>query len=183
MTTPTDILDFWFSEPVRKDWWGGNPVLDAEIRDRFLGVYAGARDGQHDDWAETDDGLLALILLFDQFPRNMFRGRAEAFATDPLALALARFAVENGLDRDYPAERRHFLYMPFMHSEAIEDQEACVALFSDLGDADTLDFARRHHDVVARFGRFPHRNAALGQESTAEETEFIATDPRLLMER
>ena len=124
MTASDDILEFWFSDRVRADWWGGNAALDEEISDRFLILYDEAQAGKYDNWANSPKGLLALVVLFDQFPRNMFRGRPEAYETDPLALALARFAVGKEIDRGMSVDYRHFLYMPFMHSEALDDQRA-----------------------------------------------------------
>jgi uncharacterized protein (DUF924 family) len=165
-----EALDFWFGlDPAQ--WWKADPEVDAEIRERFHGLWEEQRERLPQDFLGSADDALAAAILFDQFPRNMFRGHAGQFATDPLALAVARGAVDRGLDEAVPAERRAFLYMPFEHSEDIEEQKRSLLLFTALGDDYLLGFAKRHHDVIARFGRFPHRNAILGRAPRAEEVE------------
>jgi uncharacterized protein (DUF924 family) len=162
-----DVLGFWFAlEPVQ--WWKADEALDAEIRERFLKVWEEQRGRMPADFLDAPDHALAAVILFDQLPRNMFRGLSEQFATDPLALAVAKGAVERGYD-DMPAGRRQFLYMPFQHSEDLADQRRSLLLFTALGEAEQLRYARLHHDVIARFGRFPHRNAILGRKPRAEE--------------
>jgi uncharacterized protein (DUF924 family) len=175
------ILDFWFgAEPGvrRRSWFAGDPGFDREIRDRFADDHRQARAGALDGWQGEAQGCLALILLLDQFPRNMYRGSPEAFAGDGRALAAARNALDRGFDAGMAPERRLFLYLPFEHSEALEDQRRSVALmegFRDLqGYADVYEYALRHLRVIERFGRFPHRNAILGRLSTPEELEFLA---------
>ena len=164
-----DVLGFWFSlEP--EQWWKADPELDAKIAERFREVWEEQRQRTADQLVDAPDHALAAIILFDQFPRNMFRGHADQFATDHLALAIAREAVERGFDDGMPAERRQFLYMPFQHSENIADQRRSLLLFTALGRPEQLRYARLHHDVIERFGRFPHRNAALGRKPTAVET-------------
>lgn len=193
MTHPMDeLLDAWFGTPTPDGlppedrstrWFRGGPAFDEELRARFGALHAQALTGALDGWAATPRGGLALLILLDQLSRNLGRGTAAMFAGDDRALALARGMVERGDDRAVGPFERAFVYMPFMHSEALADQERCVALFEALG-ADTagpvrarmeynLGFARAHRDIVARFGRFPHRNAMLGRPSTDEERDFL----------
>ena len=162
------ILDFWFACRW-EDWWRADPAFDAEIRDRFEALWEEQRENVPEHFLGSADEALAAILLFDQFPRNMFRGHAEQFSTDPLALAVAKGAVAKGYDDGMSADRRGFLYMPFEHSEDLRDQVQSLLLFTALGDERMLDYARKHHDVIQRFGRFPHRNAMLGRKPTALE--------------
>lgn len=164
-----EILDFWFARGW-EDWWKANPEFDAEIKKRFHDLWAEQRENVPEHFLGDPDEALAAVILFDQFPRNMFRGHADQFSTDPLALAIAKGAVERGHDDGMAADRRQFLYMPFQHSENLSDQRRALLLFTALGDARAVDFARKHHDVIARFGRFPHRNAMLGRKPTALET-------------
>ncbi|WP_228530899.1 MULTISPECIES: DUF924 family protein [Myxococcaceae] len=194
MTAPQaeEVLEFWFGEQ-RNDtawlaernrlWFGGDADTDARIRERFLSVTEAARAGALDEWATEPRGLLALVILLDQFSRTLYRGTAGAFDADLAARALVHRAHAQGWMEGYTPLERIFLAMPLMHSEALGEQDACVAAFERLVErcegplADTmrnsLDYARRHRDVVQRFGRFPHRNDALGRPSTAEEMEFL----------
>lgn len=166
-----EILDFWFGlEP--EQWWRPDPELDAEIRERFEELWAEQRDLHPSEFLGSAEEALAAVILFDQFPRNMFRGHADQFSTDPLALAVAKGAVDKGYDDGLGPDRRAFLYMPFMHSEDLADQRRSLLLFTALGDSEKIDFARKHHDVIERFGRFPHRNPVLGRKSTVEEKAF-----------
>lgn len=175
-----EILDFWFGPQPgarRRSWFAGDPDFDREIRARFLDDHRRGRAGELDGWLAQPESCLALVVLLDQFPRNMFRGTPEAFAADARALAAARHAVEQGHDAGMPPERRMFFYLPFEHSESLNDQLRCVALtepFRGLpGFEDIHDYALRHLRVIERFGRFPHRNVVLGRESTPEELEFL----------
>jgi uncharacterized protein (DUF924 family) len=163
-----DILDFWFSRS-REDWWKPAPAFDAEVRDCFLKLWETERENVPGHFLGSAEDALAAVLLFDQFPRHMFRGHADAFSTDPLALAVAKGAVERGHDEAMTPERRAFLYMPFQHSEDIRDQQQSLLLFTALGDKEMLRYARLHQQVIERFGRFPHRNAMLGRKPTAIE--------------
>ena len=163
-----DVLKFWFGlEPER--WWKTDPHLDDEIRDRFLKLWALKRELPVECFVDHPLTALAAVILFDQFPRNLFRGHAEQFATDHLALAIARAAVDRGLDEELEPQERGFLYMPYQHSESIADQRRSLALFTALGDDYLLGYAKKHHDIVERFGRFPHRNAILGRAPRGEE--------------
>jgi uncharacterized protein (DUF924 family) len=166
-----EILDFWFSlEPAR--WWRPDPALDAELRERFGETWAEERDRHPSEFLGSPEEALAAVLLFDQVPRNIHRGHADQFSTDPLGLAIAEAAIERGFDDALDAQRRAFLYMPYQHSERLVDQQRSLILFNRLGDAEKMEFARKHHDVIARFGRFPHRNPVLGRRSTPEEEAF-----------
>ena len=169
----TEVLNFWFVELKPKDWWKKSVELDGLITLRFGSVHEQARMGLLYQWRETADGALAEILVLDQFSRNMYRDKPEAFAQDPLALVLAQEAVRRGLDQLLPSLRRQFFYLPFEHSEAASMQAEALRLYSLLGDAYALDFAKRHKAIIDRFGRFPHRNEILGRESTEEEKKFL----------
>ncbi len=166
-----DILSYWFEELTREDWFTSKAETDGTIRARFLDLHARLQSDLPDAVYTDPETALAAIILFDQFSRNMFRGTAAAFSTDSLALGIARNAVDKGFDAALPPDRRMFLYMPFMHSEVTADQEHCIQLFAAMG-ADTK-YAVEHRDIVARFGRFPHRNKALGRQSTADELAFL----------
>ena len=168
-----DVLDFWFSDAARPSWFVRSEAFDARVRETLGPLHAQAARGELDAWASDPRGALALVLLLDQVPRNTRRGSADAFACDPRALAHARAAVDAGLDRALDEEGRVFLYLPFEHSESLADQDRSVALMSSLTAPMWLDYAERHRQVIARFGRFPHRNAVLGRESTPEELEFL----------
>ena len=167
-TRVRDVLTFWFSHKW-DDWWTPSKAFDLEIRDRFLKLWEEQRENVPEHFLAAADDALAAVILFDQYPRNMFRGHADQFSTDPLALAVAKGAVERDYDDGMTPERRGFLYMPFEHSEDRRDQRQSLLLFTALGDAEMLKYARLHHDVIERFGRFPHRNAMLGRKPTAIE--------------
>jgi uncharacterized protein (DUF924 family) len=175
MIAPQDILDFWFSDDMRSRWFASTPDIDVAIKHRFEPVWESALRGELDHWQGTPDGVLALILVLDQFPRNMFRGKAQAFAGGDRSLAVARQAIARGDDHLLGRDRVAFLYLPFMHSEALADQDLSVQLFEAAALAANLRFANHHRDIVRRFGRFPHRNAALGRASTAEELAYLAS--------
>ena len=167
------VLDFWFSELPREAWFRKDADVDRTIRDRFLALYEKLSACTPDDLTASAEKALAAVIVLDQFPRNMFRETAKAFATDGLALAIAKQAIARGLDQELARERRIFLYLPFEHSEEVADQLRCIELTEALGDEEYARYARLHHDVVARFGRFPHRNAILGRTSTPEEEAFL----------
>ena len=163
-----EVLDFWFSRGW-DDWWKPDEAFDAEIRDRFGIEWARQARREAGDFIGDPETALAAIILFDQFPRNMFRGHADQFATDHIALAIAKKAVARGYDDGMATERRGFLYMPFQHSEELSDQRQSLLLFTALGHDEQLKYARKHYEVIEKFGRFPHRNAALGRKPTAME--------------
>ena len=163
------VLKFWFALS-QDEWWRGGPEVDHRIRENFLELWAEKRKLPADSFLGDPLTALAAVILFDQFPRNMFRGHAEQFATDHLALAIAKAAVDRGFDDELRSlNERGFLYMPFQHSESLADQKRSVHLFTALGDDFQLGFAKKHHDVIAQFGRFPHRNAMLGRAPRADE--------------
>ena len=169
-----DIFRFWFEELSSKDWFRKDEAHDATIASRFGAIYHELRSRVPASWLETPQGVLAAILVLDQFPRNMFRQDARAFATDTAALELAKQAIGDGTDMKLKREQLPFLYMPLMHSEDQADQALSVALFAERGLPFNLDFALRHQAIIGRSGRFPHRNAVLGRPSTEAETAFLA---------
>jgi uncharacterized protein (DUF924 family) len=156
------VLKFWFSL-TNDQWWNAGPELDHRIRQNFLKLWTEKCQLPVDAFMDDPLSALAAVILFDQFPRNMFRGHADQFATDHLALAIVRGALDKGFEEELQPQERAFLYMPFQHSESLEDQNRSVLLFSELGDGRQLKYARLHHDVIEKFGRFPHRNALLGR--------------------
>lgn len=170
----TAVLDFWFGESAKPFWFVKSTAFDQEVAARLGPLHEAAARGDCDAWMGSADGCLALCVLLDQVPRNIFRGTPRSFATDPPARAVARHAVDQGYDLATPLDRRAFFYLPFEHHEDMGSQDRSVALFTErVGDALTVEYAHRHRDVIARFGRFPHRNAILGRPSTAEETAFL----------
>ena len=192
MASPEAVLEFWFpADTARANalWWGKNEALDAEIDERFGALHRQACAGELDGWAETARGRLALIVLLDQFSRNLHRGDAKTYAHDAKATALALEGIDKGHDCELPPQQRMFMYMPLEHSEALAHQEQCVGLVEALAAevaaepdvdperakkfGDYVDYAIRHRDIVARFGRFPHRNEILGRDTTDEEAEFL----------
>ena len=173
--TPAEIVTFW-REAGPDKWFEPEHEFDLTIRSRFFAVYEAAAGGRLAAWQESREGALALVLLLDQFPRNMFRGDARAFATDAMACAVADGALARGFDQATDSAMRPFFYLPFMHSEALADQDRCVRLYEALDDAEQLRYAREHRDVIKKFGRFPHRNRVLGRSTTQAEREFLDDD-------
>ena len=170
--TPAAVISFW--QPLGyARWFKKDETLDDEIRRRFLGAYEDAAAGKFTDWEKTAEGALALLILLDQFPRNMFRGQARAFETDVMARAITAGALVRGFDSQVPADMRLFFYVTFEHSENLADQERGVALYKAAGDIEGLKWAEIHADIIRRFGRFPHRNAVLGRATTPEEQAFL----------
>jgi uncharacterized protein (DUF924 family) len=172
IATPDQILAFWRAAGPDK-WFEADDVFDGEIGARFMRTYQAAARGALDHWQESTDGTLALLILLDQFPRNLFRGEARAYTTDTQARAIADRALSRAIDGEFPIEERQFFYLPFMHSEDLADQERCVALYCNSTDAKGLDHAEIHAAIIRRFGRFPHRNRALGRTTTPEEQAFL----------
>lgn len=175
MSDPIEILDYWLGAVGEAGWYAGGDDLDADIRDRFSDILQAARDGGLEHWVEGTVGTLAYLILCDQFSRNMHRGTADAFATDAQALSAAKRAVVEGWDLEAPEPARQFFYMPFEHSEDIADQDQAVALLSErmASDPEMALHAKAHREIIADFGRFPSRNAALGRENTEAEAEFL----------
>jgi uncharacterized protein (DUF924 family) len=182
-----EVLDFWFGQEgdpeygrFRDEWFRKDPSFDARVTRQFADLYEEAAAGHLDGWREDPESCLALVIVLDQFPRNMFRGDGRTHAQDDRALEASKYAVEHALDRELPAFQRMFLYMPFMHSENVEDQRRSVELFERLANErdgpDVVTYAVAHRDIVERFGRFPHRNGILGRETTPEEAVFLTTE-------
>ena|SRR5579871_208176 len=182
-----ELLAFWFAERSRGLWFERNEAFDQEIRDRFGALAAEGAEGRLGRWEETPNAALALVILLDQFPRNMHRGKADAFACDPLARAVAGRAIDQGFDRMVRHDRRAFFFLPFEHSEDLAEQDRSVALFQAWAEAapeaerqkclEQCEWVVRHQEIIQRFGRFPHRNVVLGRETTAEEEAFLK-EPR-----
>lgn len=193
LPTPEDVIDYWFGSPAQpltsaqqfERWFGSSEAQDSALRERFGPLLAAAEAGELNPWTSAPLSLLALIIVLDQFSRNLYRGSAKAFANDSRGLALARLAVDKGWDQQLLPIQRMFVYLPFEHSEELDHQRQAVALFEQLEEqvapgererfAVFTDYARRHHDVIERFGRFPHRNARLGRQSTPDEVTFLAS--------
>lgn len=168
-----DVLHFWFDHVGPDHWYGSGPEVDAEIRERFEPLWQSMRSEKAIFFVGSPDEALAAIILFDQFPRNIFRHEADAFSTDPLALEISKLAIEAGFHIELGQHQRHFLYMPFMHSENLADQDMSVELFDALGDPKPLQFAIMHRDLIKRFGRFSHRNEVLGRETLPDELDAV----------
>jgi uncharacterized protein (DUF924 family) len=170
VTTPADILAFW-REAGRDRWYRKDDAFDDEVRRRYLELWRAAAAGELSSWEASDDGALALVIVLDQFPRNMFRGEAQAFSSDATAREVAHRAIVRGADARIEPVLQEFIYMPFMHSEHLVDQLRCVELFRD--SEENIKYAREHADIIRRFGRFPHRNHILGRTTTPEEKTFL----------
>ena len=168
---PSEILSFWFDELEPGDWWTKNDAIDQQIEQRFLELWQEQKTKTAKDFLDSPETALAAVILFDQFPRNMFRDSADAFSTDHLAQQIAEKAVDGELDQQLPEEQRAFLYMPFMHAEDLQLQNRSVTLFTRLGRNEK--FANEHRDVIAKFGRFPHRNAVLGRQFRPGEQQAV----------
>lgn len=177
MAGPEDVLSFWLDDAGEAKWYIQDDALDAEIRDRFLTAWEGATEGRYSLWLTYPSGALAYIILTDQFPRNMFRGTAQAFETDRASLAAAKAAVNKGWDLQIDEPARQFFYLPMMHSENLYDQERCVRLMCERMPeygASNLLHARAHREVIRKFGRFPYRNEALHRATTEPEARFVS---------
>ncbi len=174
MSEARSVIEFWQQAGYEK-WFGRDPAFDDAFHDRFRDLHFRAARRELEDWMEQPESALALILLLDQFPRNCFRGCAHSYATDGLARQYADRAIARGHDAATAMPLRIFFYMPYEHSEALADQQRALDLFTPLGDAQYLKYAQLHYDLIARFGRFPHRNEALGRTSTQEEIDYLAS--------
>ena len=171
---PDEVIGYWCETLTPEDWWQGTPELDAAVRERFAATHLALSREVTAAWRESPRARLAAIIVLDQFPRNMYRASPMAFASDWIALREARLALEAGADGQVEHGLRHFLYMPFEHSENLADQDLSVKLFKALGDETYLDYAERHRAVIAEYGRFPHRNPFLGRASTPKEEAYLA---------
>lgn len=170
---PETLLDYWYSKRVKKMWFAATPELDKEIKQQFEGLWEKAAAGELSQWAETAEGTLALIILLDQLPLNMFRNKAKAYQTEQMAVQLAKQAIARQLDVQLPLDRRAFLYMPLMHSENLADQTLAVNLFERAGLLSNLRFALHHREIIRQFGRFPHRNRILNRQSSPRELAYL----------
>jgi uncharacterized protein (DUF924 family) len=179
MSSPREVLAFWFSDRARQLWFEKDAAFDADCRARFGPLVHEAQMGGFEAWRASPDGALALLLLLDQFARNIFRGQAKAFLGDPRAREVAAEAVARGFDTRYPFPDRVFFYLPFEHCETLDNQDRFIALLEgclrEFGEvaAEFLEYGHKHRDIIRRFGRFPHRNEALGRETTEDEAEFL----------
>ena len=173
LPTPETIIEFWFAPQHRKLWFNSSAEFDQLIRDQFETTWQAATAGQLQHWQQTATGCLALAIVLDQFPLNMYRGQAKSFSTETQAITVTKHALQQGFDKQLPIEQLAFLYLPLMHSEQLADQELSLQLFSAAGLKENLRFAQHHRDLIARFGRFPHRNAMLGRDSTEEEIAYL----------
>lgn len=168
-----EVLNFWFNELTPEMWWQKDENLDSRIRERFAPLHKQARNGELYSWRGNPEGALAEIIVLDQFSRNIYRDTPQAFESDPLALALAQFAVEKGFNKALNKIQCSFLYLPYMHSESALIHKVAQALYTELDAPVNLDFELQHKAIIDRFGRYPHRNEILGRQSTAEELEFL----------
>ena len=171
--TPQYLNEFWFDQQHEKLWFRSTPEFDQQVREIFADAWHLAQAGQLAHWEQTAEGALALVILLDQIPLNMYRGQPESFATEAQSLEVAGRAIARRLDHSLPDKGKAFMYMPFMHSENLADQDRSVELYEAAGLDANIRFARHHRDIVRRFGRFPHRNAILGRPSTPEETAWL----------
>lgn len=172
--TPENLIDFWFSERVSKLWYMSTPEFDLEVEEKFSSLYQAACDGQLKNWKMTAIGCLALIIIFDQYPLNVYRNDKRSFVTENQALEISEYALNEGYDKQLTKSQKSFMYMPFMHSEAISHQQRSLILFKST-DPEDFKFAQHHHDIIVNYGRFPHRNKILGRESTSDEIEYLAS--------
>jgi uncharacterized protein (DUF924 family) len=177
---PDKVLDFWFSDEMKNAWFRSTPTLDGTIRERFETLWRSAADGAIDGWTTTPQGALALVIVLDQFPLNMFRHQPAAFSTEGRAIDVCKAAIGQCFDLELPGDQRAFLYMPLMHSEQLTDQDLSVRLFEKAGLEANLRFARHHREIIRRFGRFPHRNAILGRANTPGERDYLASKEAFL---
>jgi len=176
MNTPQDIIDYWFSENRRSSWFASNSALDRQIRQDYQTLWQTAQQDDLNEWQNTAVGCLALIIVLDQFPLNMFRGLAKSFSTEAQAIRICKLAIQQKFDQQLPTEQLGFLYMPLMHSEQIADQDRCVELMTQAGLQQNQQFAQHHRDIIRRFDRFPHRNRVLGRPSSPAELAWLASD-------
>ena len=172
-TTPTEIINYWYSDSIRKHWFSSTPELDKEIKQKYEQLWIEAAKGEHDDWAKSAEGSLALIIILDQFPLNMYRGEMRSFQTEAKAIEVALSAIDKAHDKELSKEHLSFLFMPLMHSENIKHQDLSVMLYRKYELKGSIEFAEHHREIVKKYGRFPHRNQILGRESTAMEIEYL----------
>lgn len=172
---PEEIIEFWYSDRIKEQWFSATVDLDREIETKFSALWRQASRGELDSWLESAKGCLALVIILDQFPLNMFRGKAESFSTEAKAIEVVRHALDQGYDRQLQSHLLSFLYMPLMHSENIKDQASSVALYKAANLKSNTDFAEHHKNIIEVFGRFPHRNEILGRKSTEQELAYLSS--------
>ena len=173
MNTMTEVLNFWFKQPMSDHWFNSTPEIDQLIIDTYEPLWEQAKKGELDSWAENPGGCLALCVILDQMPLNMFRGTAKSFSTEQQAVKIAKIAIANGLDNHISSDKVSFLYMPLMHSEDLNDQNLAVECFEKVALEGNLKFSKHHRGIIETYGRFPHRNEALGRESTQAEIDYL----------
>ncbi|MCG7870884.1 MAG: DUF924 domain-containing protein [Candidatus Thiodiazotropha lotti] len=176
MDNPQELLDFWFSDEIRPRHFRSTPEFDQQLKTRFLAVWEQARRGELDSWLASSEGCLALVILLDQFPLNMFRDQPLGYSTEQHSREVANHAILAGFDTQLPTDQRAFLYLPFMHSESLPDQDYSVMLFEAAGMQESVKWAKHHREIIRQFGRFPHRNAVLGRQSSKEELTYLESD-------
>lgn len=174
--TPESVIEYWYSDKIKPYWFNSSKELDKEIKDKYQDIWKNAIRGEYKHWQETAAGSLALVIILDQLPLNMFRDEVESFSTEAMAVKVARNAVDKGFDKELEKNKISFLYMPLMHSENMNDQDLAVALFDKAGLMENLRFAKHHRDIIQQFGRFPHRNKILQRESSQEELDYLNSD-------
>jgi len=176
MNTMTEVLNFWFREPMRDHWFNSTLEIDKLITDNYEALWEQAKNGELDSWSANPRGCLALCVILDQFPLNMFRGKEKSFSTEQQAVKISKFAIENGLDNNISTDKVSFLYMPLMHSENMVDQNLAVESFAKIELEGNLKFAKHHRGIIETFGRFPHRNKVLGRTSSQAEIDYLNSD-------
>ena len=176
MNTPEEILHFWYSKPMSQHWFKSTPEIDANIRDQFESLWKKAAQGELNSWMQTAEGCLALIIILDQLPLNMYRGEAKSFSTEAQSIECALRGIAQGFDQQIPQSQLSFFYMPLMHSELMDHQDLSVKMFEQAGLNENARFSRHHRTIIEKFGRFPHRNALLDRSSTPEEIEYLHSD-------
>lgn len=173
MIQPNDIIDYWFSKEISQYWFSSTPTIDAEMKQKFNDLWESAQQGKLDAWQESAEGCLALCIILDQFPLNMFRGTVKSFSTEQQSILISKHAINKGFDEEITQQQLAFLYMPLMHSENLKDQDLAVQMFEKVGLEGNLRFAKHHRDLIKEFGRFPHRNEILGRENTLAEIDYL----------
>ncbi len=168
-----DILEYWYSERMQPYWFNSTPVIDDEVRDRYESLWNAVMVGEYTDWQNSAQGCLALIIILDQFPLNMFRGQVRSFSSEAMAIEITKHAINQGYDKEIDKHQLAFMYMPLMHSENLDDQNQSVKLFQAAGLTENVKFAEHHRQLIQRYGRFPHRNAILGRESSPDEMDYL----------
>ena len=174
--TAKSIIEYWYSDRIKSQWFNSTKELDQEIKNNYEGIWKSTIRGEYDNWNENAEGCLALVIILDQFPLNMFRDDVKSFSTESMAVKVTKNAIKNNFDQVLKKEQLAFIYMPLMHSENIGDQNLSVSLFEKAGLVDNLRFAKHHRDIVLKFGRFPHRNKILNRQSSEDELDYLNSD-------